>query len=91
MGVMDTSATGDTRALLQSERVRTRNLQILERRARFEASHPGIDIKAKREPGGPLTFYVRADDVQVCWLNASAMMDDLEKAVRQDLYPESNA
>jgi len=68
--------------LLTPEAARAANLLALERRERFSARHPEIDIRAKRERGR-LAFYVTEADTVVAWLHPAAMMDDLEAR-----YPE---
>jgi hypothetical protein len=63
---------------LAAEAQRARNLAALDRRERFAKEHPEISIRAKREQGGRLVFYVSARDYEIAWLDATAMMDYLE-------------
>jgi hypothetical protein len=79
-----------TAQCLQSEDARRKNSIALERRLRFEAKHPEVDIRAKRENGGRLAFYVtEPGSIEVAWLDATAMMDDLEP--RYDGYNEGRS
>jgi hypothetical protein len=66
-----------TAPLLTPEAVRATMTLTLQRRERFAARHPEIDIRAKRE-GGRLVFYVTEANSAVTWFDATAMMDDLE-------------
>jgi hypothetical protein len=71
-----------TAPLLTPEAARTAVTLALQRRERFAARHPEIDIRAKRERGR-LVFYVTEAGSAVAWLDATAMLDDLEAR-----YPE---
>jgi len=76
---MSNSGTGKVDSPLgTSEVTRARNRLALERRERFAAKHPEIDIQARRENGGRLAFYVTAPDLAIAWFDATCMMDELE-------------
>jgi hypothetical protein len=76
---MSNSGTGKVEPLPTPEVARARRRLALDRRERFTVKHPEIDIRAKRETGGRLAFYVTEPGLEVAWLDATAMMDDLEK------------
>jgi hypothetical protein len=71
-----------TAPLLTPEAARTAMALALKRRERFAARHPEVDIRARRERGR-LIFYVTEANTAVAWLDAFAMLDDLESR-----YPE---
>jgi hypothetical protein len=71
-----------TAPLLTPEAARTAMTLALQRRERLAARHPEIGIRARRERGR-LVFYVTEADSAVAWLDATAMLDDLESR-----YPE---
>ncbi len=53
-------------------------MQALRWREQFAAEHPEIDIRAMRESNGRLTYHVRERDVQVVWVDQTAMVDDFK-------------
>jgi hypothetical protein len=71
-----------TAPLLTPEAARTTMTLALKRRERLATGHPEIDIRARRERGR-LVFYVTEASGDVAWLDATAMLDDLEAR-----YPE---
>jgi hypothetical protein len=79
---MSNSGIAAETPLLTPEAARTASLLALQRRERFAARRPEIVIRAKRVDGR-LVFDVTAADYAVTWLDATAMMDDLEAR-----YPE---
>ena len=64
--------------ILADHATHARNLKVIERREAFARRHPEIDIRAQRVPGARLAFNVQEPDMQICWLDGTAMMNDLE-------------
>jgi hypothetical protein len=64
--------------LLTPEVARTRNVLALKRREQFAASHPEIDIRAMRVASGRMVFEVREPELQVVWIDQTAMMNDFK-------------
>ena len=76
---MANSEADTVKTSLARREIAERNRGVLERRISFESRHPEIDIRAKRENGGPLAFYVTEEESLVCWLDGLAMMTELEQ------------